>query len=49
MDTGAKLYRRFLSGDEAALAALLQLYRDPLVYFINGIVNNIFDAEGSFL
>ena len=45
MDTGAILYRRFLSGDEAALAALLQLYREPLVYFINGIVNNIFDAE----
>ena len=45
MDPGASAYGRFLSGDEAALAALLQLYREPLVLFVNGIVNNIFDAE----
>ena len=45
MDTGALAYRSFLAGDEAALAELLRLYREPLVLFINGIVNNIFDAE----
>ena len=45
MDAGARLYAKFLNGEEAALAALLQIYREPLVLFVNGIVNNIFDAE----
>ena len=45
MDQGAELYRRFLAGDEASLAALLAAYRGPLVLYLNGIVKNIFDAE----
>lgn len=45
MESGEALYRRFLAGDEQALAALLKTYREGLVLYVNGIVKNIFDAE----
>ncbi len=45
MDPGAESYRRFLAGDEKALTAILKLYREGLVLFLDGYVHNIADAE----
>lgn len=45
MDQGAELYRRYLSGDDAAVETLIGLYKDGLMLYINLYTENIFQAE----
>ena len=45
MDNGACSYRRFLDGDDKGLEEIVRDYKDGLILYINGIVNNIFVAE----
>ena len=43
--TGEELYRRFAAGDESAFEILVGLYRKDLTQYIQGFVNDIFEAE----
>ena len=45
MDNGASSYRRFLDGDDKGLAEIVKNYRDGLILYLNGIVNNFSVAE----
>ena len=45
MDNGASSYRRFLDGDDKALAEIIRDYSDGLILYLNGIVCDIFVAE----
>ena len=45
MDNGASSYRRFLDGDDKGLSEIVRDYRDGLILYLNGIVNNISVAE----
>lgn len=45
MDNGANSYRRFLDGDDKGLAELVRDYKDGLILYLSGFVNNIFIAE----
>ena len=45
MDIGVESYRRFLGGDDTALAELIHEYRDGLILFINRYVNDLHTAE----
>ena len=45
MDTGAKNYARYLSGDDGAVEALVDEYKNGLTLYLNSIVCNIFTAE----
>ena len=45
MDNGASSYRRFLDGDDKGIAEIVGEYKDGLILYLNGYVNNIFDAE----
>ena len=46
MDQGADLYKRFRdSGDNDALAGIIRLYRDGLIYYLSSIVGNFRLAE----
>lgn len=46
MDNGACSYRRFRDeGDESGLAEIIRDYRDGLIFYLNGFVNNIQVAE----
>ncbi len=45
MDNGASSYRRFLDGDQSGFDELIRDYRDSLIYFINGFLNNIDESE----
>ena len=45
MDNGASSYRRFLDGDQSGFDELIKDYRVPLIYFINGFLNNIDESE----
>ena len=45
MDNGASSYRRYLSGDDNAIAEIVADYKDGLILYLNGYVNNIFLAE----
>ena len=45
MDNGASSYRRFLDGDEKGLAEIVRDYKDGLILYVNGFVNNISVAE----
>ncbi len=45
MDNGAISYRRFLDGDDRGLAEIVEGYKDGLILYLNGYVNNIFIAE----
>lgn len=45
MDTGETSYRRFLDGDDAAFAALVELYRPGLIRFVNSYVHDLHTAE----
>ena len=45
MDNGASSYRRFLDGDDKGLAEIVRDYRDGLILYLNGVVNNISVAE----
>ena len=45
MDSGAAYYRRFLDGDTDAIIDIIADYREGLVLFINGFINDICTAE----
>ena len=45
MDYGASSYRRFLAGDDSGLAEVIRLYKDGLMFYINGYVNNLSTAQ----
>lgn len=41
MDNGAENYRRFLRGDEEGIAEIKCEYKDGLIFYLNGYVNDI--------
>ena len=41
MDNGASSYRRFLDGDDNGIAEIVSDYKDGLILYLNGYVNNI--------
>ena len=45
MDNGASSYRRFLDGDDKGLAEIVRDYKDGMILYLNGFVNNISVAE----
>ncbi len=45
MDNGASSYRRFLDGDDKGLAEIVENYKDGLILYLKGYVNNVFIAE----
>lgn len=45
MDNGASSYRRYLDGDDREIAEIVGDYKDGLILYLNGYVNNIFLAE----
>ena len=45
MDNGACSYRRFLDGDDEGLILIIKDYKDGLILYLNGYVNNIYVAE----
>lgn len=45
MDRGTELYRRYVSGDDTAAEALIGLYKDGLMLYLNRYTENIFLAE----
>ena len=45
MDNGASSYRRFLAGDDGGLADIIKAYRDGLIFYLNGFVNDLHAAE----
>ncbi len=45
MDYGASSYRRFLAGDDSGLAEVIRLYKDGLMFYINGYVHDISTAQ----
>ncbi len=45
MDNGASSYRRFLDGDDRAIARIVGDYKDGLILYLNGYVNNLYIAE----
>ena len=45
MDTGAANYERYLQGDDGAVEALVEEYKNGLTLYLNSIVGNIFTAE----
>ena len=45
MDNGASSYRRFLDGDDKGITEIVENYKDGLILYLNGYVNNIFIAE----
>ena len=45
MDNGASSYRRFLAGDDNGIADIIREYRDGLIFYLNGFVNDIHTAE----
>ena len=45
MDNGASSYLRYLGGDDEAFENIIETYKDGLILYLNGIVNNIFIAE----
>ncbi len=45
MGNGAECYRRFLDGDRDALAEIIRDYRDGMILFVDGVVNDFFLAE----
>ncbi len=45
MDNGASSYRRFLAGDEQGLVEIIRDYKDGLILYLNGYVQNIHMAE----
>ncbi len=45
MDNGASSYRRFLNGDDDGLTSIIKDYKDSLILYLNGYVNNIYVAE----
>ena len=45
MDTGASSCRRLLDGDDKGIAEIVGDYKDGLILYLDGYVNNIFIAE----
>jgi RNA polymerase sigma-70 factor (ECF subfamily) len=45
MDHGARNYGRFLAGDDGGLADIIRAYRDGLIFYLNGFVNDLHTAE----
>ena len=45
MDNGASSYRRFIDGDKSAFEELVDLYREPLIFFIYRYTENVEAAE----
>ena len=45
MDNGASSYRRFLDGDDDAIAEIVGDYKDGLILYLNSYVRNLFTAE----
>ena len=45
MDNGASSYRCFLDGDDNGITEIVEIYKDGLILYLNGYVNNIFIAE----
>ncbi len=45
MDNGASSYRRFLDGDDDGIVEIIKDYKDGLMLYLNGYVNNINIAE----
>ena len=45
MDNGASSYRRFLEGDDNGIIEIVSEYKDGLILYLNGYVNNIYIAE----
>jgi len=45
MDNGASSYRRFLDGDDNAIAEIVGAYKDGLILYLKGYVHNVFVAE----
>ena len=45
MDNGASSYRRFIDGDDNGITEIVENYKDGLILYLNGYVNNIFVAE----
>ncbi len=45
MDHGAGSYRRFLAGDHSALSEIVGQYKDGLILYLNGYVNDLHTAE----
>lgn len=45
MDSGADSYRRFNDGDDEGLAEIVREYKDGLILYLNGYVNNLHIAE----
>ncbi len=40
MDNGASSYRRFLEGDDSGIVDIIQLYKDGLIFYLNGYTQN---------
>ena len=45
MDNGRENYKRFLYGDEDGLVEIIREYKDGLILYLNGFVQNIHLAE----
>lgn len=45
MGDGASSYRRFLSGDDEALVEIIRDYKDGLILYLNGYVDDVYIAE----
>ena len=45
MDHRCENYRRFLDGDEGALAEIILSYKDGLILYLNGFVGDLVTAE----
>ena len=45
MDNGASSYRRYLDGDDNEIAEIVAAYKDGLILYLNGYVENIHTAE----
>ena len=45
MDNGASSYRRFIDGDKSAFEEIVDLYRQPLIFFIYRYTGDIEAAE----
>ncbi len=44
-DIGTTAYQRYVSGDDSAMADLLQSYWDGLLWYLNSITGNLHTAE----
>ncbi len=45
MEQDALIYRRFLDGDQTAFAEIIEMYRNPVTFFIQRYVQDICAAE----